>query len=51
LAASGTTWESYYPLAGEPVPSVATMLFRASGTASASQGQGFLIDNLTYTSS
>jgi hypothetical protein len=51
LAASGTTWESYYPLAGEPVPNVATMLFRASGTASASQGQGFLIDNLTYTSS
>jgi hypothetical protein len=50
-AASGTTWESYYPLAGEPVPYVATMLFRASGTASASQGQGFLIDNLTYTSS
>jgi hypothetical protein len=51
LAASGTTWESYYPLAGEPVPNVATMLFRASGTASASQGQGFLIDNLTYASS
>jgi hypothetical protein len=51
LVASGTTWESYYPLAGEPVPNVATMLFRASGTASASQGQGFLIDNLTYTSS
>lgn len=30
LAASGTTWESYYPLAGEPVPDVATMLFRAA---------------------
>jgi hypothetical protein len=52
LAASGTTWESYYPLAGEPVPNVATMLFRASGTAQSTlQGQGFLIDNLTYASS
>lgn len=52
LAASGTTWESYYPLAGEPVPNVATMLFRASGTAAPTlAGQGFLIDNLTYTSS
>ncbi len=53
LAASGTTWESYYPLAGEPVPNVATMLFRAGGTGvgSSLQGQGYLIDNLTYASS
>ncbi|HEY6068335.1 MAG TPA: hypothetical protein VIU81_06530 [Gaiellaceae bacterium] len=52
LAASGTTWEGYYPLAGEPVPTVSTMLFRASGTAApALVGHGYLIDNLTYTSS
>jgi hypothetical protein len=58
-AASGTTWESYYPLAGEPVPNVATMLFRSSSTPvngvypqyPANTGNGFLIDNLTYTSS
>jgi hypothetical protein len=58
-AASGTTWESYYPLAGEPVPNVATMLFRSSSTPLAgvypqypdNAGHGFLIDNLTYASS
>lgn len=51
LAASGTTWEGYYPLVGEPVPNVSTMLFRASGTAASTSGNGFLIDNLTYSSS
>jgi hypothetical protein len=52
LAASGTTWEGYYPLAGESVPTVSTMLFRASGTAAPLlAGEGYLIDNLTYTSS
>jgi hypothetical protein len=45
---TGTTWEAYYPLVGESVPTVGKMLFRLGGTAQpANAGNGFLIDNLT----
>jgi hypothetical protein len=55
---SGTTWEDYYRYdnehqgSGVTPPLVSKMLFRAGGTAvPANGGHGFLIDNLTLTSS
>lgn len=53
VKATGSTWDGYYQTQEHnPKPTVSKMLFRASGTAvSANSGQGFLIDNLTLTSS
>ncbi len=53
VEAVGSTWAGYYQTQEHnPTPTISTMLFRASGTAVSSLvGQGFLIDNLTYTSS
>jgi hypothetical protein len=52
MAISGTTWENYYRDLNQEVAPVSKMLFRAAGTAvPANQGHGFLIDNLTLTSS
>jgi hypothetical protein len=53
VAAVGSTWASYYQtVEHNPASPVKTMLFRAGGTAVPSlQGQGYLIDNLTYASS
>jgi hypothetical protein len=55
---SATTWEDYYrydseqSAAGNQVSPVSKMLFRAGGNAaSPTEGQGFLIDNLTLSSS
>jgi hypothetical protein len=56
---SATTWEDYYRYDEEQAPSgnqvspISKMLFRAGGTAAPSTiiGNGFLIDNLTLTSS
>ena len=49
---SDTTWENYYDALGQQVAPVSKMLFRAGGTAApATLGNGFLIDNLTLTSS
>lgn len=52
-AITGTTWENYYKVGVEqPVAPVSKMLFRAGGTAApATSNNGFLIDNLTLTSS
>ena len=51
-AITGTTWETYYRELGQAVAPVSKMLFRAGGTAApATGGNGFLIDNLTLTSS
>jgi hypothetical protein len=53
VAAVGSTWASYYQKTEHnPTPTISTMLFRAGGTAVPTlAGQGYLIDNLTYTSS
>ncbi len=54
VKAVGSTWASYYQtVEHNPASPVRTMLFRAGGTAGPSslQGQGYLIDNLTYASS
>jgi hypothetical protein len=53
VKATGSTWDGYYQTQEKnPAPTVSKMLFRASGTAvSANSGHGFLIDNLTLTSS
>ena len=53
VKAVGTTWASYYQTQEHnPTSPVKTMLFRAGGTAAPSwAGQGYLIDNVTYTSS
>jgi hypothetical protein len=53
LKAVGATWASYYQTQEHnPTSAVSTMLFRAGGTAFPGlAGQGYLIDNLTYTSS
>jgi hypothetical protein len=53
VAAVGSTWASYYQTQEHnPTSPVRTMLFRAGGTAVPTlAGQGYLIDNLTYTSS
>ena len=49
---SDTTWENYYRELGQQVAPTSKMLFRAGGTAApATHGNGFLIDNLTLTSS
>ena len=49
---AGTTWENYYKAGEEQVLPTSKMLFRAGGIASpATMGNGFLIDNLTLTSS
>ena len=49
---TGTTWEGYYPLVGESVPTVSKLLFRLGGTANPSNvGNGFLVDNLTLADS
>jgi hypothetical protein len=51
VKATGSTWESYYQTQEHnPTPSTSTMLFRTT-TVSANAGNGFLIDNLTLTSS
>lgn len=56
--AQGVSWKNYYRFdpeqagGGNVVPTVSKMLFRASGTAEPTlAGQGFLIDNVTLTSS
>jgi hypothetical protein len=53
VVATGSTWESYYQTQEHnPTPTVSKMLFRAGGAAApATIGNGFLIDNLTLTSS
>ena len=53
VKAVGSTWASYYQTQEHnPTSPVKTMLFRAGGTAvSTLAGNGYLIDNLTYTSS
>jgi hypothetical protein len=53
VAAVGSTWASYYQKTEHnPASPVKTMLFRAGGTAvSTLAGNGYLIDNRTYTSS
>lgn len=52
VKAVGSTWASYYQTQEHnPTSPVRTMLFRAGGTAAPLQGQGYLIDNLTYASS
>jgi len=49
---SDTTWENYYRGLDQQVAPVSKMLFRAGGTAAPlTLGNGFLIDNLTLTSS
>ena len=50
---TGSTWDGYYQTQEHnPKPTVSKMLFRASGTAAPdTTGHGFLIDNLTLTSS
>jgi hypothetical protein len=56
--ASGTSWEDYYRFDTESNPTLAnvsrtvnTMLFRAGGTAApGTNGNGYLIDNLSYSS-
>lgn len=49
---SDTTWENYYSELGQQVAPVSNMLFRAGGTAAPTTlGHGFLIDNLTLSSS
>ena len=58
LVHTGTSWEDYYRYDSESNPglvdasrTVDTVLFRASGTAvPTNQGNGYLFDNLTYTS-
>jgi hypothetical protein len=48
----GTSWEDYFrECEGNPTRTVDSLLFRASGTAPATVGAGFLIDNLTLSSS
>ena len=53
VKAVGSTWASYYQTQEHnPTSAVTTMLFRAGGTAvSTLEGNGYLIDNLTYASS
>jgi hypothetical protein len=57
VKATGTTWEDYYRYDNEnqgtrTPPTTSTLLFKEGGTANPSDaGQGFLIDNLSYTSS
>lgn len=57
LVHTGTSWENYYrydsEAAAEPTPRIVkTVLFRESGTAApATAGNGFLVDNLTLSSS
>jgi hypothetical protein len=48
----GTSWEDYFrECEGNPTRTVDSLLFRASGTAPATLGAGFLIDELTLSSS
>ena len=53
VKATGSTWQSYYQTQEHnPTPTVSKMLFRAGGTAAPGiVGNGFLIDNLTLSSS
>jgi hypothetical protein len=53
MAAVGSTWAGYYQTQEHnPTSPITTMLFRAGGTSAPSlAGQGYLIDDLTYTSS
>lgn len=59
LVHTGTTWENYFRFDNESNPSLAdesrtvdSLLFRAGGTAApATQGLGFLIDDITLSSS
>ena len=49
---TGTSWEDYFrECEGNSTRTVDSLLFRASGTASSTLGNGFLIDNLTLSSS
>ena len=51
VKATGSTCESYYQtIEHNPAPSTSTMLFRTT-TVSGNAGNGYLIDNLTLTSS
>jgi hypothetical protein len=56
LVKTGTTWEDYYRYdnenqGGTNPPTTSTLEFREGGAAnSADQGQGFLLDGLSYTS-
>jgi hypothetical protein len=48
----GTSWEDYFrECESNPTRTVDSLLFRASGTAAATLGAGFLIDDLTLSSS
>ena len=48
----GTSWEDYFrECEGNPTRTVDSLLFRASGAAAGTSGNGFLIDNLTLSSS
>jgi hypothetical protein len=58
LKVTGTSWENYYRFdnensgSGAPVPTTNSLLFREGGTAnSLDQGGGFLVDNVSLTSS
>jgi hypothetical protein len=58
LAATGTSWKNYFKFDpeqngnGNMVPTTSTLLFIERGTAVPSNaGNGYLIDNVTYTSS
>jgi hypothetical protein len=58
LKATGTTWEDYYRYdnenqgSGTSPPTTSTLEFRESGAANPSDsGNGFLVDNVAYTSS
>ena len=53
LVKTGTSWEDYFRYCeGNPTRPVDSMLFRSGGTAApATAGNGFLIDDLTNTSS
>ncbi len=58
LKHTGTSWEDYYRYDpeqagnGNTVPAISKVLFREGGTAaSATSGNGYLVDNLSYASS
>ena len=55
LIKTGTTWEGYYrydPESGPPVPAISTLIFKEGGTPNLQdQGAGYLVDDLSYSSS
>ena len=56
LRATGTTWEDYYRYdpeqagGGNTISPTSSLLLRASGTAAATAGSGFLVDNVSLAS-